>query len=44
MVGIRPKKTFGVINEPSHLFIDPTELAATERRSIVDSLAIELAI
>jgi hypothetical protein len=41
MVAIRPKKTFGVLNEPSLLHIDPAELAATEKRGAVDILAIE---
>ena len=42
MVAIRPKNTFGVLNEPSLLRIDHVELAATEKRGAVDILAIEL--
>jgi hypothetical protein len=44
MAAIRPKKTFGVSNEPSLLRIDPAEVAATEKRGAVDILAIELTI
>jgi hypothetical protein len=41
MVVIRPKHTFGVVDERSLLRIDPAELAATEKRGAVDILAIE---
>jgi hypothetical protein len=41
MDGTRPKKTFGVIKEPSHLCIGPTELAATESRRTLASFIVE---
>ncbi len=44
MDGTRPKKTFGVIKEPSHLCIGPIELAATESRRTLASFIVEFEI
>jgi hypothetical protein len=44
MVGILPKKTFGVINEQSLRCIGPAELAATARRSVFLFFVVEFKI
>jgi hypothetical protein len=40
----RPKITFGIVDERSHLCIVSVELSETEKKGIDNSLAIELQI
>jgi hypothetical protein len=44
MITIRSKITFGVVDKRPLLYIIPVDLSATERKTLNDSLAIELRI